>query len=144
MSVAKKPPIHRLNHCDILLHIFEQNAHMFKDDNALIHTLTASQVCQSWRNLLLAMPFLWGRLLDFDNLAQVTGDRYWWEELVRRAGNSVLWIKRRNPPAEKANLNQPLALRLLKTVQDNLYQRLQILVVNLDRLESPDSTMVLQ
>ena len=32
-------------------------------------------------------------------------------------------------------MNQPLALRLLKTVQDNLYQRLQILVVNLDRLE---------
>lgn len=71
-SVANNSPIHRLNH-DLLLHIFEQNAHMFTDDNALITTRTASQVCQEWRSLLLATPFLWGRLLDFDVLARSTG-----------------------------------------------------------------------
>ena len=131
MFLANRPPIHRLNH-DILLHIFEQNAHMFADDNALMHTRTALQVCQSWRTLLLAMPFLWGKLLDFDALAH--SPEYWWEELVRRTGDSVLWIKRRNPPVGKL-ANQTLALHLLKTVQDNFHRRLQILAVNLDSTE---------
>ncbi len=102
---------------------------MFADDNALIHTRTASQVCQNWRSLLLAMPSLWGKLLDFDFLAQSTGDRYWGEELVKRTGNeSILWIKRQNPQTNREPI-EPLALHLAKTVEDNFHRRLQILVV---------------
>ncbi|KJA17805.1 hypothetical protein HYPSUDRAFT_205905 [Hypholoma sublateritium FD-334 SS-4] len=120
-SIADDPPIHRLSH-DLLLHIFEQNAHMFADDNALITTCITSQVCQTWRYLLLATPFLWGRLLDFDVLARSTGDGYWGDELSR------------NPREEEDYANQPQALHFLKTIQDNLH-RLEILVVNLDAVE---------
>ncbi len=108
---------------------------MFADDNALIHTRTASQVCQNWRSLLLAMPSLWGKLLDFDFLAQSTGDGYWGEELVKRTGNeSILWIKRQNPQTNREPI-EPLALHLAKTVEDNFHRRLQISVVNLELAE---------
>ncbi|KJA17801.1 hypothetical protein HYPSUDRAFT_205903 [Hypholoma sublateritium FD-334 SS-4] len=130
--MAENPPIHRLSH-DLLLHIFEQNAHMFAEKNALITTRTASQVCGNWRSIMLATPFLWGRLLDFDVLARSTGDGYWGDELVRRTGSSVLWIK-----TEKALITErasrQLAEHFVKTVEEN-FHRLQILVVDFHLIE---------
>ncbi|KJA17806.1 hypothetical protein HYPSUDRAFT_45988 [Hypholoma sublateritium FD-334 SS-4] len=137
-SIADNPMIHRLSQ-DLLLHIFEQNAHMFADDNALITTCITSQVCQTWRYLLLATPFLWARLLDFDILARRSiGDGYWGDELVRRTGSSLLRIKARKSlavdkdPSESPN--QQLSLHFLKTIEEN-FHRLQILVADLDGFE---------
>ncbi|KJA17807.1 hypothetical protein HYPSUDRAFT_205907 [Hypholoma sublateritium FD-334 SS-4] len=108
---------------------------MFADDDALITTRTASQVCQNWRSLMLATPLLWGRLLDFDILARSTGEGYWGDELVRRTGSSVLWIKARNSLAKEwPTRNRQLVAHFLKTVEDNVH-RTQILVVDVDGTE---------
>ena len=131
-SIANDPPIQRLGH-DLLLQVFEQNAHMFTEDDALITTRTASQVCQNWRSLMLATPLLWGRLLDFDALARYTGKGYWGDELVRRTGSSLLWIKARESLA-KDWPDQKLVEHFLKTVEENLH-RIQILVMDVDGAE---------
>ena len=131
-SIANDAPIQRLGH-DLLLQVFEQNAHMFTEDDALITTRTASQVCQNWRSLMLATPLLWGRLLDFDALARYTGKGYWGDELVRRTGSSLLWIKARESLA-KDWPDQKLVEHFLKTVEEKLH-RIQILVMDVDGAE---------
>lgn len=131
-SVENDPPIQRLGH-DLLLHIFEQNAYMFTDDDALITTRTASEVCQNWRSLILATPLLWGRLLDFDALARHTGGGYWGDELVRRTGGSLLWIKAREFLAQDWP-DRRLSVHFLKTVEENLH-RIQILVMDVNGME---------
>ncbi|KJA17803.1 hypothetical protein HYPSUDRAFT_45984 [Hypholoma sublateritium FD-334 SS-4] len=131
-SVANDAPIYQLSY-DLLLHIFEDNAHMFADDSALITTLAASQVCQHWRSFMLATPSLWGKLLDFDVLDRSTGEGYWGEELVRRTGSSVLWIKAVKGLV-KERPNQQLALHFIKTIKDH-FHRVEILVVDLELME---------
>ena len=46
--------------------IFEMNANMFVDDRALGTTRSTSQVCRSWRNIMLVTPSIWAKLIDLD------------------------------------------------------------------------------
>ncbi|PPQ73343.1 hypothetical protein CVT26_015315 [Gymnopilus dilepis] len=99
------PPIERLNE-DIMGLIFLNNADMFnplecddrgrdlyvdigpKNDYALDITLAASQVCQSWRALLLQSPATWGRVLNLDRLLTFNKDGQ--KEILRRTGTAPL------------------------------------------------------
>ena len=60
-------PIHSLPY-DLLMAIFEMNANMFVDDRALGTTRSTSQVCRSWRNIVLVTPSIWAKLIDLDYL----------------------------------------------------------------------------
>ncbi|KAF8910408.1 hypothetical protein CPB84DRAFT_1763577 [Gymnopilus junonius] len=53
--LTSSPPILRLNH-DILSSIFALNADIFETGHALLYTRLTSQVCRSWRNLMLSSP----------------------------------------------------------------------------------------
>ncbi|KDR77975.1 hypothetical protein GALMADRAFT_244940 [Galerina marginata CBS 339.88] len=57
---------------------------------AIVTTRNTSQVCTSWRNILLESSSLWGRLIDLDMLDQPTN--HWRNEILRRAGSAYLWI----------------------------------------------------
>ncbi|KJA24818.1 hypothetical protein HYPSUDRAFT_38489 [Hypholoma sublateritium FD-334 SS-4] len=92
MSINRPaPPIHTLNE-DILLYIFTLNADMFSDTDALLTTCVTSQVCQSWRDLMLATPSLWARLIDMYYISKSLGNE-WRDELIRRSGTAPLYIR---------------------------------------------------
>ncbi len=92
MSVNPSDPlIHNLNE-DILLNIFKINSDIFADIDALDTTRRTSQVCHTWRQLMLATPFLWARLIDMDRISYAVCDA-WLYELVQRSGDAPLWIK---------------------------------------------------
>ena len=106
-SSTLPPPIERLNE-DIMGLVFLTNADMFnplecgykgrdpfvgigpKNDYALDTTLAASQVCQSWRALLLQSPATWGRVLNLDRLLTFNKDGQ--KEILRRTGTAPLCI----------------------------------------------------
>ncbi|KJA23912.1 hypothetical protein HYPSUDRAFT_39428 [Hypholoma sublateritium FD-334 SS-4] len=97
------PPVDSLPY-DLLLDIFEMNADMFSDPRALNTARFTSQVCRSWRNIMLATPSIWAKLIDIDCTSRVphivwkeartrVPHNIWREELIRRGGTSLLWIK---------------------------------------------------
>ncbi len=86
-----RPPIFILNR-DILLDIVSMNADMFVDVDALSTTRMTSQVCRAWRNVMLATPSLWARLIDVDCIPYICSDE-WLNELIRRSENAPLWIR---------------------------------------------------
>ncbi len=77
---------------DLLCHIFMLNADMFVDEGALATTRATSQVCRSWRNLMLRTPLLWSRLIDLDCISR-PHQHEWRAELLRRSGAAPLWIR---------------------------------------------------
>ena len=84
-------PIHNINE-DVLLYIFAVNADMFADTKALYTTRITSQVCREWRDMMLNAPSLWARLIDMDAVHQSSTPR-WWNELMKRSGTALLWIR---------------------------------------------------
>ncbi|KIM40913.1 hypothetical protein M413DRAFT_445685 [Hebeloma cylindrosporum] len=89
--------IYKLNE-DILRSIFLLNAeptNEVEDANILTGPLTttrySSQVCGYWRQLILQWPYLWGRLIDLQDLQQKTDS--WRNEVLRRSGDSLLCVK---------------------------------------------------
>ena len=84
-------PIHSVSE-DLLCHIFTLNADMFVDEGALATTRATSQVCRSWRNLMLSTPLLWSRLIDLDCISR-PHQHEWRAELLRRSCTAPLWIR---------------------------------------------------
>lgn len=92
--------IYKLNE-DILRSIFLLNAdsesgNEVEDEDVIVTsplttTRHSSQVCGYWRRLILQWPFLWGRLIDLQDLQQKTD--FWRNEVLRRSGDSLLCIK---------------------------------------------------
>ena len=87
------PPILRLS-VDVFMYIVDINANMFCDDeDALDTTRFTSQVCRSWRSVILNKQSLWGRMINIDRLERLSST-HWAEEILRRSGTkSNLWIK---------------------------------------------------
>ena len=82
MSLAHPTPILRLNR-DIIREIFEKNDSL----DVLRHS---SQVCWTWREILLESPSLWGQNVDLDALRQKSDD---WRDLVlKRTEQAMLSI----------------------------------------------------
>ncbi|KAF9527734.1 hypothetical protein CPB83DRAFT_374835 [Crepidotus variabilis] len=52
--------------------------------------MRVSQVCQSWRFLLLEIPTVWGKLMDLDILCSRDRLR---EEVPSRSRNAPLWVR---------------------------------------------------
>ncbi|KAF8874772.1 hypothetical protein CPB84DRAFT_560417 [Gymnopilus junonius] len=79
---------------DVLRLIFALNADIFSNPSALLDTRLASQVCRSWRDVALSSPSLWGRLIDLEEFSnEANRDHSWVEEILRRSGDSLLWIR---------------------------------------------------
>ncbi|KIM34926.1 hypothetical protein M413DRAFT_32909 [Hebeloma cylindrosporum] len=96
------PQIAKLNR-DLLWQIFALNADIAAGAPANTHsdylfnlsplTITrhSSQVCASWRQLILGSPSLWGNMIDLESLQQKSDT--WRNEVLLRTGNSELSIK---------------------------------------------------
>ncbi|KDR74621.1 hypothetical protein GALMADRAFT_249525 [Galerina marginata CBS 339.88] len=92
-NLDSQSPIFNLDQ-GILWRIFSILAHIKGNDNnprALISLRRLSQVSTSWRELILASPSLWGRVIDFACLQQPSDD--WRIEVLRRTDNSPLYIQ---------------------------------------------------
>ncbi|KAJ3506287.1 hypothetical protein NLJ89_g6953 [Agrocybe chaxingu] len=132
---------------DILSHIFVLNADMDQDKaevlsesvskwrpRALTIIRDASQVCRSWRNLILSSPTLWGKLIDIDYLSRIPEEVA--QEILSRAGNALLTVKARikNNDTAADNAARSLLSRLLETNWD----RIEKLVVHVFEAHSTE------
>ncbi|KDR70659.1 hypothetical protein GALMADRAFT_159799 [Galerina marginata CBS 339.88] len=82
-------------HDDIIYEVFLLNItrlHDYSNNSSLTTTRYTSQVCRSWRTLILNMPSIWGRLLIDDHSLDQKTD-HWRDEILRRSCNSPLWIR---------------------------------------------------
>src|SRR6267143_51188 len=91
------PPISML-HDDLLWHIFTFNTledddiiYDYSADSSLIDTRHTSQVCASWRALILASSSLWANVINLEHLNQKSDD--WRNEILRRTDHSFLSVK---------------------------------------------------
>ncbi|PPQ86202.1 hypothetical protein CVT25_006906 [Psilocybe cyanescens] len=92
-------PVSKINE-DLLRLIFQTNVrveatvplYVYVDlmNRPLTTARLSSQVCRSWRRLLLDSPSIWGRLIHLDSLDQK--NNHWREELLRRTQSSPLWV----------------------------------------------------
>ena len=110
-AVEVAPPIHNFTlHRDILWNIFMLNADMDAPTNPdlqyssvggtrqfVFSPLTvlrcSSQVCRSWREIILEAPSLWSRVIDLDILR--ISPLKWREEVMERTGDAPLHVKGR-------------------------------------------------
>ena len=83
---------------DILLKIFSTNLDIsqFRTGPALeftplTRTRFTSQVCSRWRLLVLGSSWLWGKLLDLNDLDQKSN--HWRDEVLLRTGQAHLRVK---------------------------------------------------
>ncbi|KAF8877240.1 hypothetical protein CPB84DRAFT_374146 [Gymnopilus junonius] len=75
---------------EILLEIFFMNTNIFLENDCLRTTIYCSQVCRSWRSLLLFTPSVWGRLLHVNELRPRNSSTR--EKILSRSRNSLLWV----------------------------------------------------
>ncbi|KDR83216.1 hypothetical protein GALMADRAFT_874726 [Galerina marginata CBS 339.88] len=84
-------------HEDLLWLIFMKNTELpFYNpplEDRLMTAIKTSQVCLRWRNLTLRSSSLWGRLIDLNLLNQKCDALR--NTILRRSGNSFLWIQGR-------------------------------------------------
>ncbi|KJA24808.1 hypothetical protein HYPSUDRAFT_200355 [Hypholoma sublateritium FD-334 SS-4] len=122
MSV--NPPFHPISNLseDILLHIFKLNADMLSDADALDTTRITSQVCHSWRHLMLSTSSLWARLIDMDCISYPWSAE-WRHELIRRSGDAPLWIHA-SRSSQAMNISE-----FFDTIEKN-WHRIQLLLVS--------------
>lgn len=59
---------------------------------ALDTTRRTSQVCQAWRDVLLASPSIWGQVIRLDKFKKKRSGK-WRDEVMKRTGNAKLCIK---------------------------------------------------
>ncbi|KAF9548713.1 hypothetical protein CPC08DRAFT_769207 [Agrocybe pediades] len=79
---------------ELMYNIFLQNTeHDHYSHNRLNTARYCSQVCQSWRSLLLSSPTIWGRLLKAEYFRNTTRGRVWAREVLSRAGDALLWVE---------------------------------------------------
>ena len=134
ITSAQTTYIYRLN-CDLLLHIFEMNANMFTDDDALLSTRCASQVCRGWRSLLLRTSWIWARLLDLDwPLFRARPPPEWLAELLQRTGSAPLWVKAQHSLSRSRN-SPPHISRFVFAVLTINWHRVERLFLSVEDLD---------
>ena len=134
ITSAQTTYIYRLN-CDLLLHIFEMNADMFTDDDALLSTRCASQVCRGWRSLLLRTSWIWARLLDLDwPLFRARPPPEWLAELLQRTGNAPLWVKAQHSLSRSRN-SPPHISRFIFAILTINWHRVERLFLSVEDLD---------
>ncbi|PPR02571.1 hypothetical protein CVT26_011959 [Gymnopilus dilepis] len=76
---------------DALEYIFWMNTERNDKPPSALTLVRTSQVCMSWRHLILSSPSLWGQVFDLDYFK----NREFREEIIRRTGQSVISLKSR-------------------------------------------------
>ncbi|KAF9554157.1 hypothetical protein CPC08DRAFT_713137 [Agrocybe pediades] len=71
-------------------HWFDELWYVDNPDDRLDTARSCSQVCQSWRTLLLQFSSVWGRLLHIQSFEHVADE--WREAVISRIGDAPLWI----------------------------------------------------
>ncbi|KAF4613752.1 hypothetical protein D9613_007370 [Agrocybe pediades] len=147
-----EPPTSKLP-ADVLWNIFRMNADMNDDElidfrlilrpsglfkkRALTNTRIASQVCALWRQILLASPSIWGRLIDVDFFAWIGAfkrrcDRrhnHWAREVLRRSQDCPLHVK--------GEIGAWIA-EFVGDILDNSWERVCVLDVKIGRIVDKD------
>ncbi|KJA13783.1 hypothetical protein HYPSUDRAFT_209263 [Hypholoma sublateritium FD-334 SS-4] len=127
MEISSCSAFNRLN-ADVILEIVRINANMFTDEDALTTTRYASQVCHAWRTTIVNTPLIWARLIDLDSLHGLKSNE-WGQEIIRRSGTELLWIKAAN---DWTRLSRPIAEQRLffrKIIAEN-WDRIQKLIIS--------------
>ncbi|KDR84470.1 hypothetical protein GALMADRAFT_237346 [Galerina marginata CBS 339.88] len=126
---------------ELLLLIFEMNADMFSDINALKDTHCTALVSQKWRQILLDSSSIWGKLIDLNILCKhsiVKED--WVNEILRRSEGALLWI--RGSVSERQN--QSRAWMFFHLLIKNNWTRIQRFVVDVGPLSMDDRSTTWQ
>jgi len=119
-SINHTTTVHNMN--DDVLHtifMFASTDPWYQPD---IYTARmTSQVCRSWRRILLHSPLIWGRLVIFRDAETERTSPQWLFEVIRRSGSSPLWVtasvditRDENSLHEYRSKAVPLFLRCLK------------------------------
>ncbi|KAF4612772.1 hypothetical protein D9613_011890 [Agrocybe pediades] len=82
---------------ELLQYVFLKNTELNIKHDRLKTARYSSQVCRSWRSLLLESPRVWSRLLDLDYLERSKDE--WKEEVISRIGEAPIWIEGRIKPS---------------------------------------------
>ncbi|KAF4613358.1 hypothetical protein D9613_010841 [Agrocybe pediades] len=121
----------------IFLEITNDARELFLPDTRPISTIRrCSQVHRHWRSLILSSSSIWGRLIDMNALRRKTDD--WMKEVVRRAGDALLWVYGEVGDSQRHHF-------LFDFLQEN-WRRVEMLVVTWTfwtlRLPSEDDTQL--
>ncbi|KDR84472.1 hypothetical protein GALMADRAFT_237347 [Galerina marginata CBS 339.88] len=122
---------------ELLLLIFEMNADMFSDINALKDIHHIALVSKRWRQILLDLPSIWGKLIDLNVLCKDTAVKEEWvNEILRRSEGALLWIR-----GSVSEVHDQLwAWRFFEPLIKNNWTRIQKLVVDLGPMYEPSPT----
>lgn len=104
---------------DIIWHVFD----IISDENTMQLSLdtirAASQVCTTWRSLLLSSSSIWAKLINFDFFNRQSSDE-WMHEVLRRAGSSPMYIQ------SSKNYLSPSRSSFLETLLEHTWHRLKV------------------
>ncbi|KDR84478.1 hypothetical protein GALMADRAFT_237355 [Galerina marginata CBS 339.88] len=117
--------------------IFEMNANMFANINALKDTHHSALVSQRWRQILLQRSSVWGKLIDLNVLCKdTTVKEEWVNEILRRSEGALLWIR----GSVSGRQDQLRAWRFFEPLIKNNWTRIQKLVVDVASIDERSST----
>jgi len=110
--------------CQIfMLNASDINQEEYKVTRRLAITQISSQVCREWRQIILSSPIMWGRLVLFDG----TQRKEWIEEVLRRSGNTPLWIYCSLGPERTRNaLSRTVASSFFFETLANNWERVEV------------------
>ncbi|KDR72277.1 hypothetical protein GALMADRAFT_158994 [Galerina marginata CBS 339.88] len=101
-------PIFKL-HEDLLLQIFAHNARVdLTEPPAHIILKRTSQVCITWRDIVVGSSTLWGRVIYISSFLLWKNGDHWAKEVLRRTGHAALdvkWMEGRTSEQLKEELN---------------------------------------
>ncbi|KDR74589.1 hypothetical protein GALMADRAFT_141601 [Galerina marginata CBS 339.88] len=124
---------------DVLWYIFKLIADMkLKEEEkypALCTLRNASQVCSSWRKLVLGSPSLWARSLNINSLLR--GTDMWTEAVIHRTGTAYLEIHVTRPDGDLDNPGflQP-AMDMLEHIVQAHWERIRTLDIDMAEFSS--------
>ncbi|KAF9549176.1 hypothetical protein CPC08DRAFT_715510 [Agrocybe pediades] len=115
---------------DVKWHIFSMNAsdHGTPKADRLRTTRIASQVCRNWRELIMGSSSTWGRLILIDGQQK----KAWMKEVMRRAGESKLWVEVEITSSPTVELPRHLFSTFIGILQKH-WDRLEVLEMNINR-----------
>ncbi|KAF4618853.1 hypothetical protein D9613_009675 [Agrocybe pediades] len=94
---------------------------------------SVSQVCTSWRRIVLEAASIWGRLIDVEYL--IGQPRHRREEIMARTKDSPLHV------CGFLNIKDDAARDFLHTIVSNELQRIAVLILNIRLMDSIDLTL---
>ncbi|KAF4616413.1 hypothetical protein D9613_008246 [Agrocybe pediades] len=115
---------------DVKWQIFSMNAsdHGTPKADRLRTTRIASQVCRNWRELIMGSSYIWGRLILIDGQQK----KAWMKEVIRRAGESKLWVEVEITSSPTVELPRHLFSTFIGILQKH-WDRLEVLEININR-----------